>query len=320
MAALAWAMTAPAGGAPMAQLATLATLATAASLAAGCAGGARVHLGDPSPPLPRFDTPHILSELDSSFENDNPTLTADLLELYFTSNRDGVSTDVWVARRASAAATFDPPARVNEVSTPAFETSSAISADGLTLWWGSERAGGLGGLDIWSAGRASRSAGWSAPMALPAMSSAEKDVPRPPGQHQLVMPLASERDSPGLYRTWLSARADPSAPFGTPRTIPELSYAGRTTVDAFLTDDGLTLYFSSGPPAGPNDLYAAWRRSVAEPFSIAQPLADLNGPGDDRDPWLSPDGTLLFFSSDRGGVLNIYQATVLPAVDAGAGS
>ncbi len=49
-----------------------------------------------------------------------------------------------------------------------------------------------------------------------------------------------------------------------------------------------------------------------EPFSVTQPLDDLNTAGDERDPWLSPDGHTLYFTSDRSGVLQIYTAQVAP--------
>ena len=38
---------------------------------------------------------------------------------------------------------------------------------------------------------------------------------------------------------------------------------------------------------------------------------DANTSHDERDPWLSPDRKLLFFSSDRDGKLNIYVASSL---------
>jgi hypothetical protein len=134
------------------------------------------------------------------------------------------------------------------------------------------------------------------------------------------MPMASTRPAaanPGAsYQTYLTARAGAGAPFGAPAAIPELDYTDRSTVDACLTDDGLTLFFSSSPAAGDAggtaaDLYVAWRRSAAEPFSVTQPLDDLNTAAAERDPWLSPDGRTLYFTSDRSGVLQIYTARVV---------
>src|SRR5207237_1162365 len=125
-----------------------------------------------------------------------------------------------------------------------------------------------------------RQAGWSAPAPVPELNSIARDVPRPVGDHGRTMPLASQRDASDRYQTYLAARATQTAPFAAPRAIPELSYLDRSTVDAFLTDDGLTLLFSSGPVTGPvmapADLYAAWRLSSEEAFSATLPLSDLN--------------------------------------------
>jgi Tol biopolymer transport system component len=127
------------------------------------------------------------------------------------------------------------------------------------------------------------------------------------------MPLSSDRDSPNLYRTYLSTRDSATALFGPPSIIPELAFASQSTVDGFLTDDGLALFYSSALPMGVSDLFVAWRRSTSEPFSISAPLAELNTlTGDERDPWLSPDGRTLFFTSDHDGQLDIYQVEATP--------
>ena len=99
--------------------------------------------------------------------------------------------------------------------------------------------------------------------------------------------------------------------FGAPAAIPELSFTDQSTVDAFLTDDGLTLFYSSSPPEGAGDLFVAWRRTTSDPFTLSAPLDDLNTPAHaERDPWLSPDGQTFFFTSDRTGLLQIFEAPV----------
>ena len=303
-----------------------------------CTGGKVVRLGDNLPPPYLFDAPVLVAELASSSRTDNPTLTGDLLEIYFTTDRVSGNGDVWFATRAISTAPFGAPAPVTAVNGDSFETSSAISTDGLTLWFGSDRPGGVGANDIWVTQRATRASAWSTPVDVVALNSPADDIPRPPGEHALVMPMASTKAtalspaSGGNYQTYLAARPTTGAPFGAPVTIPKLDVATRSTVDGFLTDDGLTMFFSSAPVAeaadaavsgadagkkadaglANSDLYVAWRLSPSAPFSFTQTLDDLNTTADERDPWLSPDGTTLYFTSDRGGVLSIYTAAVKP--------
>jgi hypothetical protein len=300
-----------------------------ALIATACGEGRTIVLGYREPPPYHFDVPRPVTELMADARSDNPTLTADLLEIVFTSDRVSGNGDIWTARRAHPSLPFDPPVAVDELNQDTFETSAAISADGLTLWFGSDRPGGVGDTDIWVSGRASRAAAWSTPVNVVGLNTAAEDIPRPPGQHGLVMPLASTLASPLTYQTYLSARPSPGAPFGDPALIAELAKDfDYSIVDAFLTDDGLTLFYSSArapalgdaaqtaPPDGgvvlTSDLYVAWRLSTSEKFSGTQPLGDLNTAGDERDPWLTPDGRTLYFTSDRDGVLGIYTAAVKP--------
>jgi hypothetical protein len=308
-----------------------------ALVACGCSSGKLVVLGSASPIPYHFDTPVLVAELASPSRTDNPTLTGDLLEIYFTSDRVSGNGDVWFATRASPDQQFGAPAAVTAVNGDTFETSSAISADGLTLWFGSDRAGGAGGVDVWVSQRPSRADAWSTPVDVLSLNSIADDIPRPPGQHALVMPMASELATPDNYQTYLAARPTTGAPFTAPVAIPELDYPDRSTVDGFLSDDGLTMFFSSSPVAAPSDaaapadagkggdagpggdagvgksdLFVAWRRSTSEDFGFVEPLTDLNTAADERDPWLTPDGGTLYFTSDRGGALNIYTARVQP--------
>jgi hypothetical protein len=289
------------------------------ALIAPACGGRTVVLGDMQPRY-RFDVPRPVTELMADAKSDNPTLTADLLDIVFTTDRVSGNSDIWTARRRSPDLRFDPPVAIAELNQDAFETSAAISPDGLTLWFGSDRPNGVGETDIWVSGRATRDATWSMPVNVVALNTTGEDIPRPPGQHGLVMPLASTFGSPLNYQTYLSARPSPGAPFGAPAPIIELAFDDRSTVDAFLTDDGLTLFYSSARVPGladagaaiTSDLHVAWRRSTSEAFSLRQPLDDLNTVADERDPWLTPDGRTLYFTSDRDGVLSIYTAAVKP--------
>jgi hypothetical protein len=285
-------------------------------LAAACGDGEVLALGAREPLPFQFGAPRRVANLDVAPKLDNPTLTADLLEIFFTAGVAETDTDVWTARRASRDRLFERPERLAEINSPAFETSSAISGDGLSLWFGSTRARDPGDHDIWLATRSSRGAEWSPPREVPELRSNGMDIPRPPGQHGLAMPMASDRLTPGFYQTFLAMRSDPSAAFTAPALIDELSFAGSATTDAFLSDDGLTLFFSSNMPPQPQDLYVAWRRSTSEGFDSYAALADLNTvDADERDPWLSPDGRELYYASNVSGNHAIYVAQVTRAVE-----
>jgi len=295
---------------------------------AACSRGDRVVLGNQSPTPYVFGTPAPVAELASTAKTDNPTLTADMLEIFFTSLRDPTANShIWHATRTSRNAPFNTPEMVVEVQSPlTAEMSPAISADGLTLWFGSDRAGGLGDLDIWASTRATRSSPWSSPANLVALNSAAKDIPRPLGQHNSVMPMASERATPDLYQTYLAARAGDGA-FTAPTAIPEIATTDLNHVDGFLTDDGLALFFTQGPAGGTMDLWVAWRKSTSGPFEARMALDGINTAAyDELDAWLSPDGSQFYFTSNRSGTSQIYTASVSRAaavptstsVDAGA--
>jgi hypothetical protein len=152
------------------------------------------------------------------------------------------------------------------------------------------------------------------------LNSTADDIPRPPGLHGTVMPMASTRDRPGGYWSYFATRAGGGATFGTPIVIAGVALPNRSTVDAFLSDDGLTLFYAAAELVSPDggigastaDLYVSYRRSVGEPFELTRRLDDLSTAGDERDPWLTPDGKTLYFTSDRDGPLVIYTAAVQP--------
>jgi Tol biopolymer transport system component len=277
---------------------------------AACSDGGSVVLGHGAFPDIELGAPTLVAELASAGNVTDPTLTADLLEIYFTATESDPDGDVWVARRRERDAPFAQPTRIEALSSPASESNPAISLDGLTVWFGSDRAGGAGGMDIWQASRADRDAAWSAPILLTRLNSPGNDVPRPPGLGARFMPLGSDRASPGLYQTYLAQRSDPHAPFESPVLVSELSFSGMGTVDGFLPDDGLTLWFSLWTPPAQSDLHLAFRKSAGQPFADHRALIGINGPWDDRDPWLSADGRTLYFASNRAGRFAIYVSTV----------
>jgi hypothetical protein len=232
--------------------------------------------------------------------------------IYFTSRREGGpgNADVWFAERASPDDPFGEPLPVDAVSTPEFDSSPAISPDGLTLWTAIDVEGGLGGLDIWVATRATRSDPWSELSNVAELNSPDDDLPRPIGDDGRVMPIQSRRDG-SIYQMYLAIRESPAGAFGTPLLLNSLLLEGQAMGDGFVTYDGLGVYFAYSVE-GSGDLYFASRPSRDDDFQSAVPILSLNTDADERDPWLSPDGQRLYFASDRDdGIRNIYEARLV---------
>ena len=110
-----------------------------------------------------------------------PSLSTDGLNLYFDSyeRTDGYGGfDILVAKRASRDEPWGTPVPLPPpLNTSGFEAEPDISRDGLTLFFMSERPGGVGDRDIWMATRATKDDPWGAPKNLgPTVNSPENDA------------------------------------------------------------------------------------------------------------------------------------------------
>lgn len=136
-----------------------------------CSGGPYPCLYVASRPDPTacFGTPAPLDSLNlPPYSSGGPTLTPDELTIFFNSDRPGGSggADIWYATRANPADPFGQPQPVPNVNSPAFDGAPDISADGRALYFHSDRAGGVGGFDIWLASRPSAIAAFGPPVNL----------------------------------------------------------------------------------------------------------------------------------------------------------
>src|SRR6185295_91257 len=107
-----------------------------------------------------------------------PWLSSDRLRMYFSSTRGsgGSRTDLFMSSRNSTAAAFGAPVAIAELNLPTSNTAApSLTSDELTIAFESDRAGGLGGADIWMATRATGTAAFSSPQPLSAINSSSRD-------------------------------------------------------------------------------------------------------------------------------------------------
>jgi len=98
-----------------------------------------------------------LTELSSGANDNRPNVREDGLQILFYSDRSAGglgSSDIWVSTRATTAAPWGTPVNLGApVNSAASEQHPFLTADGRTLFFTSNRAGGSGGGDIWMSTR-----------------------------------------------------------------------------------------------------------------------------------------------------------------------
>jgi hypothetical protein len=197
-----------------------------------------------------------------------------------------------------------------EVNTASLDGCPIQSPDGLSLYMASNRPGGLGGLDIWVATRASANGPWGAPQNLgePVNSAADDFCPTPVGRRGLF--FVSREALPGtcgqgdMYFTsrspttgWAEPHRLACAPAGPNTALDE---QGPSFVDLGKRQ---LLYFSSSSvaPSVAGEIFVSSRRKGA-PFGAAIAVGALNdASGNDIQPNVRRDGREVVFSSNRAG-------------------
>jgi hypothetical protein len=124
----------------------------------------------------------------------------------------------------------------------------------------------------------------------------------------LTLAIASDRAvGSGIreaFDMYIADRPDTGQPFTEVRNIAELN-TFELDYPNFLSEDGLTLYFTTHFPhpgsSGGFDIYFSRRPSRAEPFGEPQPVAGINSADSDYAISLTADGLEAYFTSHRPG-------------------
>jgi Tol biopolymer transport system component len=227
-----------------------------------------------------WGTPQNVTELNTEGYDMHPYASPDGLTLYFASDRSGTvgTWDLWYSTRASAADPWGSPVNIAEANSSFVEYGPNLSSNGLTLYFASDRDGGVGLLDLWYVTRATTSDPWGAPTNLSELSSSERDWDPDVSADGLTLRFSSDRaGGAGLADIWMATRASTSDPWGTPVNISALNTDQNETC-AHLLPDGQTLSFASDRPGGLGnyDIYVSLY-TVPEPCVLA--LAALGALG-----------------------------------------
>ena len=252
----------------------------------------------------------------------------DGLEIYIESDRPGGQggMDVWVLRRASINEEWGPPENLGPaINSGETDLCSVISADGLTLYFTSNRSGGYGNSDIYIATRATRSAPWAnAVNSGSKINSAAGDGLPWVSMDGLELYLTSDR--PGGYGrddVYVARRQTENEPWGDPVNLGPVVNSPQTEAEVSLSPDGLLLLFAGHFTATPrpggyggSDIWMARRATISSPWQTPVNLGPLvNSPAHEQGARISPDGSTLYFATYSDGIWEDWQVPIIPVCD-----
>jgi hypothetical protein len=253
---------------------------------------------DPTAP---FGAPLALANLDTDRNDACARLTGDELTIVFCrSNPDG-TWDLYSSTRTNATDPFGAPQIMAAINSIYSDLWPSISADGLTLYFNSDRVT-PGTYKTYVSHRTTLQSQFQTPDVETAL--ADND------QHAYIT-----ADGTGLY---LASRVRPGAGasdiFRAPRMLsgaiaaPVAVLGGvNSTADELtpaVTGDELHIYFCRRDmPTSTCDIYTASRSSPADGFGAATALPGFADPTLEEVPtWVSPDGCHLYgYSNAPGG-------------------
>jgi hypothetical protein len=122
-----------------------------------------------------FAAPEPITALnDNTLPEYQPFLTFDGSELWFTRELSGIPR---IMRAPVVGGGFGDASIVRELTSGGREWLPTLSADGLTIYFASTRAGGLGDYDIWVATRGSKTGTFGEPRPVTELNGPFRDAP-----------------------------------------------------------------------------------------------------------------------------------------------
>ncbi len=195
---------------------------------------------------------------------------------------------------------FGVPVNVPELSSEALELSARLSPDERTVFVASNRVGGAGGVDLYTATRGTRSDAFGALTPLPFNTAADDTHPSL-AFDGLTLYFATAQPTADAGSTgsdiYFATRGTSTLPFGSPTLMSAVSGPSDDSFPYAAPSGGM--YFASNRD-GDMTIYFAARAGVS--FATPVLVESLHEPGTISNlPVVSADGLWIYFASSRGG-------------------
>jgi hypothetical protein len=288
-----------------------------------CLLGCYTAISDSSPRAAQtfsgWAAPRNVVELNTPSNDSYPFLSRDGLTIYFTSNRLGGQggDDLWFATRDSVDSPLGWGHLQNmgeRINSPSNDSLPFLGPNEHVMYFHSDRPGGCGEGDIWMTRRRNKNSAWERPTNLGCTLNTDKTEIAPAyvvdpetehawlfyGSNRPVGQPTCDRGS-GDYDVYRSPVGEDGS-VGPGTLVCEFSSPGRDT-RIFIRKDGLEAFITSNRSGSRGiDIWVSTRDTLSDPWSVPTNLGDpFNSPGEDGSPWLSRDGTTLYFFSTRDG-------------------
>jgi hypothetical protein len=269
--------------------------------AVGAADGPAKTVCDPLAPFGPWVS--LGGDLQNGLSNVVGRPSADELSFYFCAIAPGTDSNLYVSRRGSRSAMFGRPTLLELQNTTSWEGDPAISSNGLSLWFETNRANVY---QVLVATRTSQLAEFSQPALAAGINSIGQNIHPFLADNGDLWFGSTRPPNLGLVDVW-RARATSSG-FLAPELIAALSSDQNDYVPT-LSPDGLTVYVSSGRSGGLGgmDVWRSHRSTVNDEFPTPTAVTELNTAGDDAVLAVSSDNCRVYGASQGVAVMATRQ-------------
>lgn len=252
--------------------------------------------------------------INTESSEDHACVSGDALQLIFVRRQNGAA-DLWSSVRTNPSEKWGVAQRMPDgINSLQQDQTPFMSADGLSLWFASDRSGGSGKSDLYVSQRETPDGEFEPAIPLSAPVNTSDDEASPFVSADGLTLLFGRGVPRQLFQ---ATRPNLDASFGTPKVLANVN-SGQWQEFPRLTLDGLHLLFV-GSTNGFNSqgLVIASRNRITDDFSPPKSLGSMFHVGVVSGPSLSSDESTIYFSAKRGG-LNHHDLWVTRRVPKGS--